>query len=379
MLPYGRQSIDEDDIRAVADVLQGDFLTTGPKVAEFEEAFGALTEAAHVVACSNGTAALHLAALALGLKEGDGVIVPSVTFLATVNAARYCGADVVFADVNPDTGLMESLHIEDALKRSGGLNVRAVFPVHLAGQCADLASVRRVADRHGLKIVADACHAVGGRYKERGVGACKYEDMSVFSFHPVKTIAMGEGGAITTNDAGLADKMRSLRSHGIVKSPSMPPWYYEMPEIGFNYRVSDIQCALGLSQLKKLDGFVKRREELTRLYDELLKPLAPVVLPPLRVNASGTAWHLYAVRIDFEAAGVNRAEVMAALKEKGVGSQVHYIPVHQQPYYRALYGDLELPGAQRYYERTLSLPLYPALTDDDVKFVVETLQTVLKV
>ena len=374
MLPYGRQTIDDDDIAAVTEALKSDFLTTGPKIAEFEEALCAVTDAKHAVACSNGTTALHLAALALGIKEGDHVIVPSLTFLATANASRYCGADVVFADVDPETGLMGVGHFEEALSRCPEQSAKAVFPVHLTGQCADLKAISAFAEERGIKVVTDSCHALGGSCNDSPVGSGTYTDLSTFSFHPVKTIAMGEGGAITTDNEEYADKMRGLRNHGMMKKPESGPWMYEMEEMGYNFRVTDIQCALGLSQLKKLGRFIARRKELVALYDDLLKPLASVVQPPLKLDHCDPAWHLYAVRIDFDQAGINRAQLMKKLAESGVGTQVHYIPVHTQAYYRKLYGDVVLPGANHYYERTLSLPLYPALNDEDVALVVEQLK-----
>lgn len=379
MLPYGKQSIDSDDIDVVVETLKSDFLTTGPKVAEFEAALCAATGAKEAVVCSNGTTALHLACLTLGLNEGDAVIVPSVTFLATANAVRYSGAEVIFSDVNPDSGLMETSHLEDAISAHSGKNIKAVFPVHLGGHCVDLKAVQTVAQKHGLEVITDSCHALGGEYDGEPIGSCTYEDMATFSFHPVKTIAMGEGGAITTNDVEWAKKMRELRTHGMIKTPEKGPWVYDMNEIGFNYRVSDIHCALGISQLGKLDQFVKRRSELAELYTELLKPLGNIILPPAGGCGSKTGWHLYAVRIDFEAAGLTRAKVMNALLEKGIGTQVHYIPVHTQPYYTDLYGQQLLSGAERYYSRTLSLPLYPDLKDEDVRYVVDTLKQIIEV
>ncbi len=370
-LPYSRQSIDEDDINAVAEVLRGDFLTTGPKVAAFEAAFCKATGAREAVACSNGTTALHLAALALGLQKGDTVIVPSVTFLASANAVRHCGAEVVFADVDPETGLMGAGQAEDAL-RNAGAKVKAIMAVHLGGHFCDLKNLSALAKKNNLKLIADACHALGGSYESKPGGACGYEDMSTFSFHPVKAIATGEGGAVTTNDKALAEKMRVLRSHGMEKNESPEkaggPWVYEMNELGFNYRLTDISAALGISQMKKLSAFIEKRRQLAAQYDALLKPLGNAIEAPKR--GAGSAWHLYAARIDFDGIGVSRAEFMKALAEQGIGSQVHYIPVHTQPYYKKRYGDLKLPGAEKYYARTLSLPLFPAMNDDDVERVV---------
>ncbi|MBM3565308.1 MAG: UDP-4-amino-4,6-dideoxy-N-acetyl-beta-L-altrosamine transaminase, partial [Alphaproteobacteria bacterium] len=389
-LPYGRHLIEDDDVAAVERVLRGPALTTGPAVVDFEKVLAAACGAPHAMACSSGTAALHLAALALDLGPGDAAVVPSVTFLATANAMRYVGADVIFADVDPDTGLLTAAGLEDALKRAQGRRVKAVFPVHLAGQCAQMTAIAPIARRAGLKIVEDACHALGADCDGRPVGACADSDMAVFSFHPVKTIAMGEGGAIAARDAVLAEKLRALRSHGMVRDPArfeirdqafeggeVNPWYYEMPAPGFNYRASDIHCALGLSQMKKLDRFVAERRRLADLYVRLLAPLAPVVRPLPRVSWCRPAWHLNVVLIDFAAAGVSRGRAMRALAGKGIGSQVHYLPVHRQPYYRRLYGDPRLPGADAYYERALSLPLFVGLTDADVARVVTALAAAL--
>ncbi len=391
-LPYGRQVIDDDDVRSVSTVLQGDFLTTGPAVAAFEAALAKATGAAHAVSCSSGTAALHLAALALGLGPGDKVVVPTITFLATANAARYVGADVVFADVDPDTGLMGAAQLSAAIARADG-PISAVFPVHLAGQMADMKEIRGVADAHGIKVVEDACHAIGtSRGNSERAGDCRYGEMACFSFHPVKTIAMGEGGAITTNDGALAARLRSLRSHGMVNDADQfqnrdmaidsggeaNPWYYEMQEFGFNYRASDIHCALGISQLEKLDHFVHARSSMVAAYDQALTSLHPVVRPLGRTEDCAAAWHLYIVLIDFAEAGISRADVMRRLRERGIGTQVHYIPVHTQPYYRGLYGELSLPGAERYYERCLSLPLSANMRQKDVTRVVAELADILK-
>lgn len=376
MIPYGRQTIDEDDIGAVVDVLRQDFLTTGPNVKAFEDALSELTTASEVISCSNATTALHLASHALGLGPGDAAIVPTVTFLATANAIRYTGADVIFCDVDPDTGLMTSAHLKDALSRNTDRNVKAVYPVHLTGQCVDLKEIREVADQHGLKIVADSCHAIGGEVNGYPVGACKYEDITTFSFHPVKTIATGEGGCLITNDEGIATYVRKMRSHGMQPNPDEGPWAYEMNELGYNYRITDIQCALGLSQLKKLPAFAERRRALVEQYDRLLDGMPHLTLVKT-LPQSDAVRHLYSVLIDFEAAGISRAALMQALKSKGVGTQVHYIPVHTQPYYRDLYGNISLPGSEKYYSRTLSLPLYPALTDQDVETVAECLKEIL--
>jgi UDP-4-amino-4,6-dideoxy-N-acetyl-beta-L-altrosamine transaminase len=389
-LPYGRHSVDDGDIEAVVEVLRGDWLTTGPTVGAFEAALADVTGAKHAVVCSSGTAALHMAMLARGIGQGDAVIVPSVTFLATANAARYVGAEVVFADVDPDTGLMTAEACFDALQRADDHTVRCVAPVHLAGQCVDMKEIAGIAKTHGLSVVEDASHAIGttcGEGDAETVGDCHNSDMTVFSFHPVKTVAMGEGGAVTTNDDGLADGLAAARNHGMTRDDArfenhdmafaddgtVNPWYYEMAEPGFNYRATDLHCALGLSQLARLDAQVAKRQELADYYDAALAKAAPIVRPLARVAKCRPAWHLYAVLIDFASVDIDRATLMRQLNADGIGSQVHYIPVHHQPYYRARYGSLDLPGVDTYYGRTLSLPLYPALTKADVDRVVASL------
>jgi UDP-4-amino-4,6-dideoxy-N-acetyl-beta-L-altrosamine transaminase len=381
VLPYGRQTIDDDDIAAVAEALRGDFLTTGPTVDAFEHAFAEVVGARHAVACANGTAALHLAMLALDVQPGEAVIAPAITFLATANCARYVGAEVVFADVDPDTGLMTPATLADALGRLEGRKLRAVLPVHLRGDAAELPALARLAHDAGAVLVEDAPHALGttmrfGNVAET-VGDVRHSAMATFSFHPVKTIATGEGGMVTTNDDHLAQRLKTLRSHGMVRPEGCEPWWYEMPEPGFNYRLPDVLCALGLSQLKKLPRFAARRRALTGAYREALAPLAPTVRIAVQPAWSDPVLHLMCVLIDFEAAGRSRLQVVDALKAHGVGTQVHYIPVHRQPYYRARYGDLHLPGAEAWYARCLSLPLYPGMADEDVARVATALKGAL--
>jgi UDP-4-amino-4,6-dideoxy-N-acetyl-beta-L-altrosamine transaminase len=382
MLPYGRQTIEDDDIAAVAQALRGDFLTTGPTVEAFERAFAETVGARHAVACANGTAALHLAMLALEVGPGDAITAPSITFLATANCARFVGAEVVFADVDPTTGLMTPQTLADALGRLDGRRLRAVLPVHLRGDAADLPGLKALAETAGAVLVEDAPHALGTRTtfgNEAGlIGDCAHSAMATFSFHPVKTIATGEGGMVTTNDPALAERLRRLRSHGMIRPEGADPWWYEMPEVGFNYRLPDILCALGLSQLAKLDRFAARRRALAARYDAALAPLAPRVRPAERPAWSDPVLHLMSVLIDFEAAGRTRRQVVEALKARGIGTQVHYIPVHTQPYYRQRYGELDLPGARAWYERCLSLPLYPGMEDADVDRVVEALGEALR-
>jgi UDP-4-amino-4,6-dideoxy-N-acetyl-beta-L-altrosamine transaminase len=388
-LPYGRQQIDDDDIVAVSECLRDDYLTTGPRVEAFEAALLEKTGAPYAAACSNGTAALHLAAMALRLGPNDQVVVPTLTFLATANAPHFTGADIVFCDVDPDTGLMTAETLEQALTRAP--RARAVFPVHLNGTAVAMPALASCAKARGLAVVEDACHALATTYRAEGhagtIGDCRYSDMAAFSFHPVKAIAMGEGGAVTSTNRELAERVRLLRNHGMTRSPAeflnrdlaferddqANPWYYEMPEPGLNYRVPDVLCALGISQLKKLSRFVARRRKLAALYDEALAELAPAIRPVPRSADCQSAFHIYVVLIDFERIGRTRAEVMKALRADGIGSQVHYMPVHLQPFYRDREPTLHLPGAEAYYRRILTLPLFPDMSDDEVARVVGAL------
>jgi UDP-4-amino-4,6-dideoxy-N-acetyl-beta-L-altrosamine transaminase len=393
-LPYGRQVIEDDDIAAVAEAMRGELLTTGPYVARFESALCRTVGAQHAAVCANGTAALHMAARTLDLGPGTTVIVPAITFLATASAPHMNGADIVFADVDPETGLMRPQDLEAALKRAGRAD--AVFNVHLNGQCGAIEEIAGVARGHGAKIVDDACHALGTAYVAKDgpvsqIGSNAFCDLSVFSFHPVKSIAMGEGGAVTTNDPELAKRLVLARNHGMIRDPAQfrntddafdadgapNPWYYELAEPEFNWRANDIQCALGLSQLGKLGRFVARRRSVAAAYDSLLAPFAPLIRPLARTRPSLPAWHLYVVRIDFARAGISRARVMRALAERGIGTQVHYFPVHRQPYYAKRFDTPALPGAERYYDRALSLPLSAAMTSEDAQRVVDALTKVL--
>jgi UDP-4-amino-4,6-dideoxy-N-acetyl-beta-L-altrosamine transaminase len=379
-LSYGRQTIEDDDVAAVAEALRADFLTTGPTVDAFETAFKTKVGADHAIAVANGTATLHLAMMALGAGEGDVCIAPSVTFLATANCARYVGAEVVFADVDPNSGLMTPDSLAQALARVGDRPVKAVLPVHLRGDVCDLPALRAMASAAGAVLVEDAPHALGsiGTFDgvEHPVGDGAYSAFASFSFHPVKTLATGEGGMLTTNDADLAARARNFRGHGMVRPPGSDPWWYEMPELGFNFRIPDVLCALGISQLAKLDRFVARRRALTARYVERLADFKGVKL------ADSPAWsnpalHLLTVLIDFDALGTSRRAVVDGLKALGIGTQVHYIPVHRQPYYVNRYGALDLPGADAWYDRCLTLPLYPTMADGDVDRVVDALAKVL--
>ncbi len=388
-LPYARQAVDADDVAAVTAALTSDWLTTGPEVARFEAALTETLGAPSAVVCNSGTAALHIAYGALGVGRGDAVIVPAITFVATANAARFLGAQPVFADVDADTGLMTPATAEAALAeaRSAGWTPRIVVPVHLAGQVADPPGFAALADRHGLQVVEDACHAIGTVYRDaeggvHRVGDCAHSHMASFSFHPAKTIAMGEGGVVMTADREAADRMRRLRSHGL-RGGITPPdpagtergsaAGYTLDEIGHNYRAPDILCALGRSQLAKLDRFVGERRRLEALYRQQLKDLAPAVRPVPLVAGGTPAWHLQVVLIDVDRIGVDRDTVMQRLSGAGVGSQIHYIPVPWQPPYRQALDRSAFPGATRYFRRTLSLPLYVGLSDGDVARVVDAL------
>lgn len=407
MIPYGRQDINEADIAAVAAVMRGELLTTGPQVDALEEDLRTVTHAPYVVACSNGTAALHLAALAAGIGEGDYAIVPSVTFLATANAIRLAGGEVWFADVDPGTGLLGAEHLECAIGQAARQwprrRLRAIVPVHLNGQACDVKSLASLAAPHGAMVIEDACHAFGGMQYLAGerldidvdlpVGACRHADFATFSFHPVKAIAMGEGGAIATRDLALASRMKRLRSHGMERDPSRHelreqafdesgrpnPWYYEMPEVGLNYRAPDILCALARSQLLRLPTFVGHRAALAERYRAALYA-SPAPAKPLPVVSYGRpSWHLAVALVDFAAAGTQRSEVMRRLRGSGYGSQVHYLPVHRQPYYIRRYGVLNLPGADAYYARCLSLPFHMGVGVEEADRVVAALESALRI
>jgi UDP-4-amino-4,6-dideoxy-N-acetyl-beta-L-altrosamine transaminase len=390
-LPYGRQYIDDDDIAAVAAALKGDLLTGGPLVEEWETRFAEKVGARHAVCCNSGSAALHLATLALGISPGDRVIVPAITFVATASAPAHAGARIAFADVDPETGLLDLNHLESLLKAEPG--TRAVYPVDYAGHTPDMKALRSLTDKYGAKVVEDACHAVGSLYEpgKQPVGSCLHSDVTVFSTHPVKTLTTGEGGLATTNDDQLAEAMRRLRNHGMTRDPNRftqerlafdetgaaNPWYYEVTAPAFNFRLPDICCALGLSQLGKLDRFVQSRRRLADLYDAKLSDLAPALRPLTRSAHSTAAWHLYGVLIDFDAVGLSRAALMGRLRDAGVGSQVHYIPLPFQPCFRDSGNGVTLPGTEAFYARTLSLPLFPTMTEADVDRVVSALCDIL--
>lgn len=380
MIPYGHQFLDDADIQSVVDVLKGNWLTCGPTVTDFEKRLADYCGAQHVVAVSNGTAALHVAISAAGIGCGDRVLTSPNTFLASANCAEYVGAQAMFSDIDP-----QSLNLDvQKLEAAWHDDIRAVVPVDFAGQPCNMPSIYELAKERGACVIEDAAHAFGSRFEFEGnefnVGAHPWADMTTFSFHPVKTMTTGEGGAIATNSDELAERCRLLRNHGMQKMRPDEPWYYEMSEPGFNYRITDLQCALGISQLGKLDGFIERRQEITDRYNEALSGLDWLETPK-RVEYSDfcpsrVAWHLYAVQIDYAAIDRTRAQVMMELKEKGIGTQVHYIPVHTQPYYRNKYGygRGDCPVAEAYYEKCLSLPLYPAMTDDEVEYVLTAIK-----
>jgi UDP-4-amino-4,6-dideoxy-N-acetyl-beta-L-altrosamine transaminase len=398
-LPYGRQHITEEDIQAVEAVLRSDWLTQGPTIAAFEKRLGEFLGSPHVVACSSGTAALHLAMLALGVGEGDEVVTTPITFLASANCARFVGAEVRFADIDAATGLMDPRSLSKILAADRKKKIKVIVPVHFAGQPVELSQIYSLAKAHGAWVVDDACHALGAEYEYQEqtfrVGGSPHSDMTVFSFHPVKHVATGEGGAVATPDAELSERLRRFRNHGMQKdaftypelaySPegSVNPWYYEMRELGFNYRLTDIQAALGISQLKRLPWSLERRNRLATLYRQLLSEtfdrdeVHSLTLLPDRKHA----YHLFVIQIDFESFGISRAAVMNHLKQAGIGTQVHYIPVYLQPYYRNRYGTApgDFPQAEQYYAKALSLPMYPDLSESDAERVVRVLKKALSV
>jgi len=386
-LPYGRQLIEDDDVEAVVQALRSGVLAHGPYAQAFEQSFAAKLGAAQGVVCASGTAALHLALTGLGVGPGDLCVVPAITFLSTATAALLCGAEVVFADVDPQTGLMTPETLDAAIE---GRLVKAVLPVHLGGRLCDIAGISAVARAKDAVVVEDACHAVGG-VDEAGaaVGACLQSDAACFSFHPVKTLAAGEGGMVTLNDALRAERLRRLRNHGVTHDiqhftephsldprGARKPWIYEQVELGFNYRIDEMSAALGRNQLGKLDRFVERRAELADLYDGALSGLNPKVRLIPR-GRGRPALHLYQVLIDFEAVGLTREAVMHELMAAGISTQVHYIPLYRQPFFKARYDVRPLDGAEAFYARVLALPLFPALADEDVSLVARALENAL--
>jgi UDP-4-amino-4,6-dideoxy-N-acetyl-beta-L-altrosamine transaminase len=376
LLPYGHQSIDEADIQAVVETLRSDWLTTGPRVAEFEEAFATRTGARHAVSFSSGTAALHAAAFTAGLKAGDEAITSPLTFVATANCVLYQGAVPIFADVSPDT---LNLDPEKAAARIT-CRTRAILPVDYAGHPADLDPVLELAERHGLVVIEDASHALGAEYKGRQVGSLSH--MTVFSFHPVKHITTGEGGMVTTDNAKFAETLRRFRNHGISSDArqrqSAGQWHYEMVSLGFNYRLTDIACALGSQQLKKLEANLAQRRKIAERYTAAFREIPKLVLPAVRQNAN-PAWHLFPIRLDGVKLKAERAQVFRALRAENIGVNVHYIPVHRHPYYSERFGYRggEYPVAEDAYERLISLPMFHGMSDQDVEDVIRAVDKVI--
>lgn len=384
MIPYGRQDIRQADIDAVVEVLRSDFLTQGPVVPAFEQAVAARVGAAHAVAVNSATSALHIACLALGAGPGDIVWTTPVTFVASANCALYCGASVDFVDIDPRSYNMSVAALRDKLERAADEDrlPKAVIPVHLCGQPCEMAEIHALGQRYGFAIIEDASHAVGGRYRGEPVGNCRYSDITVFSFHPVKIITTAEGGLALTQRPELAQRMQLLRSHGITRDPAQMhrapdgPWYYEQVALGFNYRMTDLQAALGLSQLARLEEYVARRHALARAYDAALAELP--VTTPWQHPDSYSGLHLYVVRLQLERVGRSHREVFDALRAAGIGVNLHYIPVHTQPYYQALgFRAGQFPAAERYYAEAISLPLYPSMSDAQQAEVVAALREAL--
>ncbi|MCO4292938.1 UDP-4-amino-4,6-dideoxy-N-acetyl-beta-L-altrosamine transaminase [Solitalea sp. MAHUQ-68] len=388
-IPYGKQHITEEDINAVIEVLKSDYLTQGPTILAFEHAFAQYIGAKYAVAVSNGTAALHLAALALDVKDGDKVITTPITFAASANCIRYCGGEVVFADIDEETYLLDIEKVKKLLEASPKGTYKGIVPVDFAGKAVDQEAFRELADEYGLWIIEDACHAPGGFFIDRNgdkqlCGNGKLADLSIFSFHPVKHIATGEGGMITTDNEELYKKLIKLRTHGITRETSLfentpefacgtesevyPGWYMEMQALGYNYRITDFQAALGLSQLKKADKGLQRRVEIARKYDNAFKDVAGITsqLNELTNEHSGHAYHLYVIQVE------NRLGLYNYLKDQQIFAQVHYIPTHLMPYYREQgWKEGDFPIAEAYYKRCLSLPMYPSMTDEQQNYVIE--------
>lgn len=375
LLPYGHQCIDEDDIKAVVDVLRSDWLTTGPKVAEFEKRFAEMVGAKYAVAVNSGTAALHAAAFAAGIGPGDEVITTPMTFAASANCVLYCGGRPVFADVEADTLLLDPSSVESKVSPK----TKAIIAVDYAGQPCDYDALKKITDRHGLILIADACHALGATYKNRKVGTLA--DMTVFSFHPVKHITTGEGGMVVTDNPDFAVKLRAFRNHGITadhrQREADGSWFYEMAELGYNYRLPDINCALGLSQLKKLDKFVARRRQIAALYDSAFADI-PALFPLAQRDDRKSSYHLYVVRLNLSKLNASRLQVFCALRAENIGVNVHYIPVYWHPYYNKLgYGKGLCPVAEKAYEEIITLPLFPAMSDRDAEDVIKAVKKVL--
>ena len=382
LISYGKQSIDQSDIDAVVKVLKGDWLTQGPIVEIFEGDLNHYFGSTHACAVANGTAALHLTTLALGWESGDIVITTPITFLATTNCIVYAGATPYFVDINPVTYTIDPNQLEEKIKayHDNGKKVKAVIGVDYAGHPCDWKALRELADKYDFQLVNDNCHALGASYFDDKQYAVKYADVVTQSYHPVKHITTGEGGAVLTNDSMIDEKIRLLRSHGMTKDPNQlekcdGPWYYEMHEVGLNYRITDFQCALGISQLKKLDYFVQKRREISSRYKESFKDINIFSLPTIS-NAVEHAFHLYPLKVDFEKTELNKKQFYENMREQGILLQVHYIPVHMQPFYKKNFGFKEgnFPNAEKFYKQEISLPIYPALSVDEQNYIIEIIK-----
>ncbi|NLV76364.1 MAG: UDP-4-amino-4,6-dideoxy-N-acetyl-beta-L-altrosamine transaminase [Tissierellia bacterium] len=377
-LPYGQQWIEDDDIEEVVKVLKSDYLTTGPKIEEFEEKFGKYVGVKYAVAISNGTAALHGASFAAGIKEGDEVITTPITFAASANCILYQGGKPIFADIDSSTYNIDPKDIEKKISSK----TKAIVPVDFTGQPVNIDEINAIAKKYNLIVIEDGAHSLGAEYKGKKTGSLV--DMTTFSFHPVKHITTGEGGVITTNNKELYEKLKLFRTHGITRDKEIlynkneGSWYYEQLELGYNYRITDIQCALGISQLNKIDKFLRRRREIAEKYNEYLKDIDGIVLP-YQEEYIKSSWHLYVIQLELEKFKVGRREIFEALQAENIGVNVHYIPVYYHPYYQKLgYKKGLCPNAEKLYERIITIPLYPKMTDKDVKDVVEALDKVLK-
>lgn len=371
-LPYGKQWINQDDIDAVIETLKSDFLTTGPKVKEFEEAIAKYCEVKYCVAVSNGTAALHLASLVL-LKKNDRVLTTPNSFLATSNSILYAGAKPIFIDIikdgNIDLDLCEIELIEDS-------SIKAIYAVAFSGNMINQEKLTYLKEKYKITILEDCAHAIGARDNKVKAASCTNSDVSILSFHPVKHLTTGEGGAITTNSKEIYEKLLVLRNHGMVKTPDMAPWEYEMRELGLNYRITDIQCVLGLSQMKKLEKFINRRIEIAKRYDEAFKK---TIIKPLYTYNGKSSYHLYVVKVDFTQTIITKAELFNKLRKKNIGIQLHYIPINKQPYYKSLgYGNEQTPIMDEYYKECFSIPMYPKLSDKEQEYVIKTIIGLLK-
>lgn len=376
-VPYGRQSIDDDDIQAVVDVLKSNFLTTGPKVDLFEEKLASYVDAKYAVAFSNGTAALHGACFAAGIDIGDEVITTPMTFAASANCILYQGGTPVFADINPKTYNIDPVEIRKKVTSK----TKAIIPVDFTGQPVNLDEIMEIAKEHNLIVIEDAAHAIGATYKGEKIGSIA--DMTMFSFHPVKHITTGEGGIITTNNKEFYNKLRQFRSHGITREPSLlnenqGSWYYEMQFLGYNYRMTDIQAALGISQLNKLDNFIKKRRDIVERYDTAFHSVNEIITPYQHPN-NNSSWHLYIIQLKKELVSIDRKQLFEKLREANIGVNVHYIPVHFQPYYQKLgYKIGDYPFAEALYEQIITLPLFPGMSDEDVDYVIDTLKQIIQ-